>query len=166
MVAPALDLDDLFRRYSRYVSAIGLRLLGRRDEVDDLVQDVFLAAMGGIDSVRDPGAIKAWLMTIAVRSARRRLRQRRMRAFLGLDHEVDYERVADRDAPPEKRLVIRRVYEVLDTMPANERIAWTLRHIQGERLQAVALLCDCSLATAKRRIAAASARVNEAVGDG
>jgi len=51
-LTPALDIDQLFRGYARYVSAIGLRLLGRRDEVDDLVQDVFMAAMGGIAGVR------------------------------------------------------------------------------------------------------------------
>jgi RNA polymerase sigma-70 factor (ECF subfamily) len=48
-----------------------------------------------------------------------------------------------------------RIYRLLDELPANERLAWTLRHIEGEQVEAVASLCGCSLATAKRRIAAA-----------
>jgi RNA polymerase sigma-70 factor (ECF subfamily) len=40
----------------------------------------------------------------------------------------------------------------LQTMPADDRIAWTLRYIERHRLEAVAELSGCSLATAKRRI--------------
>jgi transmembrane sensor len=41
-----LDIDALFMRHSPYVAAVALRLLGRDDEVDDVVQDVFLQAVG------------------------------------------------------------------------------------------------------------------------
>jgi RNA polymerase sigma-70 factor, ECF subfamily len=44
-------------------------------------------------------------------------------------------------------------------------VAWSLRHIEGERLDEVAALCECSLATAKRRIAAASVRLEEMLSD-
>ena len=150
-------VDALFRLHARYVGAVALRILGRRDEVDDLVQDVFIAAMRGLHQVRDPATIKAWLVTIAVRLARKRLRQRRARAWLGLAADVDYSAIAGPEASPEERLVLQRVYQCLDTLPADQRLAWTLRHIEGEALQRVAELCRCSLATAKRRIAAAGA---------
>jgi RNA polymerase sigma-70 factor (ECF subfamily) len=47
------------------------------------------------------------------------------------------------------------VYALLQTMPADDRIAWTLRHVERHRLEAVAELSECSLATAKRRISRA-----------
>jgi RNA polymerase sigma-70 factor (ECF subfamily) len=40
-------------------------------------------------------------------------------------------------------------------MPADRRIAWMLRRVEGLALHEVASACSCSLATAKRRIAAA-----------
>jgi RNA polymerase sigma-70 factor (ECF subfamily) len=40
----------------------------------------------------------------------------------------------------------------LQTLPASDRIAWTLRFIERQRLETVAELMSCSLATAKRRI--------------
>ena len=43
----------------------------------------------------------------------------------------------------------------LAELPARERAAWLLRHVEGYELAEVARLCECSLATAKRRIAAA-----------
>jgi DNA-directed RNA polymerase specialized sigma24 family protein len=40
-------------------------------------------------------------------------------------------------------------------MPADLRITWVLRFIENHRLEAVAELCGCSLATAKRRLSKA-----------
>ena len=158
-----LDAGMLFHRYSSYVAAVAHRLLGRDDEVDDTVQEVFLAAVRGLDSVRDPEAIKGWLASITVRTARRRLKRRRVRVLLRLDPDPEYDAVVDAAASPEQRALLARVYELLDAMPANLRIAWALRHVQGERLEDVAELSGCSLATAKRRIAAAAKRLEEAL---
>jgi RNA polymerase sigma-70 factor (ECF subfamily) len=44
-------------------------------------------------------------------------------------------------------------------LPAHQRIAWMLQHVEGEPLESVAAACNCSLATVKRWIAAADQRV-------
>ncbi len=166
----ALDLDGAYRRYARYVAAVALRLLGRDAEVDDVVQEVFLTALRKLDGLRDPEAIRGWLATVAVRVAGRKLRRRKLWAFLGRDDDGDagaaYEGIAAPGATPEDRALLARVYKVLDGLPVADRIAWTLRHVEGEQLDQVALLCGCSLATAKRRIAAAHAVIDRMVGDG
>jgi RNA polymerase sigma-70 factor (ECF subfamily) len=161
-----LDLDSLFRRYSSYVAAVAHRLLGRDDDVDDTVQEVFLAAVRGVAQVRDPAAVKGWLARVTVRSARQRLRKRSLRRLVGLDEPVVYERVADSSASAEERALLARVYRVLEGMPANQRIAWSLRYIEGEPLENVAALSGCSLATAKRWISAAAKVIEEAFADG
>jgi RNA polymerase sigma-70 factor (ECF subfamily) len=161
----ALNLDALFRRYAPYVAAVAHRLLGREDDVDDTVQEVFLIAVRGIGAVRDPGAVKAWLARIAVRVARRKLQKRRLRSFFGLDDPAVYDSVTDSSASPEHRALLSRVYLILDGIPANQRIAWALRYVEGEPLEGVATLSGCSLATAKRRIAAASRVLDEAFTD-
>jgi DNA-directed RNA polymerase specialized sigma24 family protein len=81
-------LDEIYRWYCRYVAAVILRLDGRPSELDDLVQDVFVEAAAGIARLREPGAIKGWLATIAVRTVRRRLRMRRAWRFLGLERDA------------------------------------------------------------------------------
>lgn len=160
-----LDLESLFKRYAPYVAAVAHRLLGRDADVDDTVQEVFLAAVRGLRSIRDPAAVKGWLARIAVRVARRRLRKRRMRTFLGIDDPIVYDSVADAGASPEDRALLARVYRVLDGLPANARIAWSLRYVEGEPLENVAQLSGCSLATAKRRIASAARSIEEAFAD-
>lgn len=159
----ALDPATAFRHYGSYVAAVAHRLLGRDEGVDDTVQEVFLAAIRGLGTVRDPGAIKAWLARITVRVARRRLRLRRARRLLGLEEVPTSSLIGDTDASPEHRALLSAVYRVLDDMPAELRIAWVLRHVEGERLEDVAFLARCSLATAKRRIHAAEVRLEEAL---
>jgi RNA polymerase sigma-70 factor (ECF subfamily) len=154
-------LAEVFRRYASYVAAIGLRLLGRPDEVDDLVQDVFLRAHRGLERLREPGALKGWLATVTVRVAQRRLRSRRLRAFLPLAPDHDYSNLPQSGLSPEELTAASEIYALLDKLPTAERLAWSLRHIEGEKLETVADLTGTSLATVKRRIAAASRKLGE-----
>jgi RNA polymerase sigma-70 factor (ECF subfamily) len=89
-----------------------------------------------------------------------------VRSFFGLDDPVTYGSVIDPSASPEQKALLGRVYRVLDGMPTNERVAWALRYVEGEPLESVAVLSGCSLATAKRRIAAAARTIEEAFADG
>jgi len=159
---PHDDLDAVFRSYGRYVAAVALRLVGRDDEIDDIVQEVFMIALRNLGSLRNSGAIRGWLATVTVRVVRRRLRRRRLRALVGLEAEPDYDRLAVA-ASQDKVLLIRRAYRVLDRMPVDTKIAWMLRNVEGESLETVADMCGCSLATAKRRIARAQAELDEEV---
>ncbi len=159
-------LEDIYRRYCRYVAAIVLRLAGRGTEVDDLVQDVFVESAAGITGLREPEAIKGWLATIAVRTVRHRLRVRRTWRFLGLDRDAGEMVLVDPRISPADRVLLRAVYDVLDEMPVDERLAFTLHIIEGETMETVAKLCGCSLATAKRRLARGQRMVERRMSDG
>ena len=58
----------------------------------------------------------------------------------------------------EARETLPPVYQILDRVPADERIAFALRHIDGMELSEVAGACAVSLATIKRRIERADQR--------
>ena len=151
------SLDAIYRRYCRYVGAVILRLDGRAVDLEDRIQDVFAEAAQGLESLRQPEAIKGWLATIAVRLVRKQLRRRRLRRFLWLDNggDTNYADLADPGASPVDKLLVTEVYRVLDDVSVDDRLAFSLHHIEGETLQSVAKLCGCSLATTKRRIARA-----------
>jgi RNA polymerase sigma-70 factor (ECF subfamily) len=161
-----LSLDEAFRRYAGYVAAVATRLLGRDDEVNDVVQDVFVVALSGLEGLREPAAVKSWLATLTVRIASRKLRLRRLKSWVGLDRFAGYLDLISQSASPEQRALLAHVYSLLDRMPVAPRVAWTLRYVEGHELDAIAQLCNCSLATAKRRIAAAHDALNAAVNHG
>lgn len=156
--------DECFRRYHRLVGTIGLRMLGRKDDVDDFVQDTFLEVHKSFKTIRDPAAIKGFVRSIAVRVAIKKLRRRRLAAALGLDKPVDLGAFPV-GANQEHATLLAEVYRVLDNVPAKARVVWVLRHIEGEKLEDVARISNMGLSTVKRHLAVASTKLEEVLGE-
>jgi RNA polymerase sigma-70 factor (ECF subfamily) len=161
-----LTIEALYEDYARYVGAVASRLLGRAGEVEDVVQDVFEIAFRGLRRRDHEKEIRGWLAKVTVRRCLRQLRMRKLWALVDLAAEPSYERLAEPSAGPEERHLVSEIYRALDSIPARERVAWTLRHVEGESLEDVAVLCECSLATAKRRIASAHEKIQRRVEGG
>jgi RNA polymerase sigma-70 factor (ECF subfamily) len=158
--------ETVYRRYVQYVAATVLRLLANAAETEDVVQDTFAIAFARMATLRDPNVLRSWLAQIAVSQVQRRFRRRRLLRLLGLDAGTPpsaLDAVASRDASAEVRSELRALTRVLETISAGERIAWCLRYVEGATLEEIADKCQCSLATAKRRIAATHKRVRAAV---
>jgi RNA polymerase sigma-70 factor (ECF subfamily) len=155
------ELAELFTRYAPYVATIGFKLLGRDDELDDLVQDVFVEAHRGLSQLRTADAAKGWLARITVRRAVRRLRRQKLRGFFSLDAVPDHKALVDGAATPEERAHVAAIYRRLEALPVPQRVVWVLRHVEGETLDAIAGLCACSKATVQRRLRAAQLTLGE-----
>jgi RNA polymerase sigma-70 factor (ECF subfamily) len=160
--------DDLYQRFAPYVATVVMRLVGRRQAVEDLVQDVFVEAVRDIASLREPEAIRGWLSTLTVRLVCRRLRMSRLRRFLGLDDEPRAEiddQLPHRGLSPEDHALLAAVFRVLEDCATADRVAWCLHRIHGETLERTAQLCGCSLPTIKRRIARTQVRIDARFAD-
>ncbi len=158
-VPQPIGIEELFRRHAPAIASLGVSMLQSVEEADDLVQDVFVRAWRALDRLEDRQGARPWLMTIAIRLARTRLRRRKLTRLLFRVEEPDFERIAGTSISPEHRDMLRRLYGILDRLPVELRLAWVLRHVQEETVPSVAELCGWSLSTAKRRIQAAEARV-------
>jgi RNA polymerase sigma-70 factor, ECF subfamily len=160
-----LSLERAFRSHAPFVASVAFRILGSREETEDMVQEVFLELRRWLDRIHDAAALRAWLTTVTVREARRRLKRRRLHAVFGFADALDYALVAASTATPAERALVSEIYRILDRVPTDARLAWTLRHVAGATLPEVAEHCSCSLATAKRRIARAQAVIAEELRD-
>ena len=150
------DVGRLFSNYRAYVAKIGRRILGPSAEVDDLIQDVFLATVRDAHKIKDPARLGSWLGTVTTRMAkRRRFRSsQHPMASDGLDDVVD---LARDDGPgPESSADLSGNIRKLLSLPDELRTPWLLKHVEGHTLESVAKQCDCSLSTAARRIQSAS----------
>jgi len=150
-----------FTRYAPDVERLVTHLIGLDRDLADILQEIFLQALSSIRSLRDPGALKPWLLRIATNCARRALRSRTRRAWLRFFVDAEEE---NRNMPMaqaldiEGRETLRSVYTILNRFPADERIAFALRYIDGMELSEVASACSVSLATTKRRLQRAEKR--------
>jgi RNA polymerase sigma-70 factor (ECF subfamily) len=139
--------------------------MGRDADLDDLVQDSFVAALRGLDNLEDPQAFAAWLGSIVVRTSHKILRRRRLARSLGLYRPVpiDVDALVSGDAPPDVVAELRAIYRLVDELPAKVRVSLILRRVEGYALDDVARLTGSSLATVKRRVAEGERRLAAAL---
>jgi RNA polymerase sigma-70 factor (ECF subfamily) len=153
---------ELFRSYAPRLLPMLVHLLSSKSDAEDALQDSFVAAFRDLGHLKDESAFGGWLRQVAVHQAHRRFRRRRLLGALGLDRHADdatLDQLADTDANPDVRAELSLIDRLLRKMPTNDRVAWMLRYVEGYELSEVATACGCSLATAKRRIAAAHSRI-------
>lgn len=161
---PERAQEVLFDRFARDVERILFRILGPDPELTDLLHEVFITAITSIDSLRDNNVLRSWLAGIAVHQARRLIRRRRVRRLVRFvapsklpDHQAVMPNV-------EVSQALRETYRILEQLPTDERIAFTLRQIDGMELAGIAQATQVSLATVKRRVARAQRSFVEMAG--
>jgi len=119
------DLEAVFRRDYPQVVAVAARVLGSRDEAEDVAQEVFLAF--GRTTVPADEAPR-WLSVAAAHTALNHLRSGRRRTAreeAAMDGHPIAPDVADDVITLEER---RRVRAALATLPRRQAVALVLRH--------------------------------------
>jgi RNA polymerase sigma-70 factor (ECF subfamily) len=150
-----------YDRYEALVMRTLVRVLGTEREIADLHQEVLVRVLGSLDELRDPGALKPWVTSVAVFTARTHILRRSRRWWLRF---LPWNELPEVEAPVpsgEVTQALRATYAVLATLPADERIAFALRFIAGMELTEAAEACGVSLATLKRRLRRAEDRFKE-----
>ncbi|MBK8251669.1 MAG: sigma-70 family RNA polymerase sigma factor [Polyangiaceae bacterium] len=154
----------LFDRYAPDVERILRRILGYEAHTDmaDLVHDTFVQVLASFQHIRDAGALRGWIQSIAAHTAYRTIRSRRVRRWLRFWEPSQIPEVAIVGIDPDVREAYRRTYQLLDRMPAEERVVFVLRYVEGMDLGQLAETCRVSLSTVKRRLARAEGRFSRA----
>jgi len=141
----------LFRREFGRVNATIYRILGPTREVDDLVQETFIAVFRGLARFRGEARLATWIDRIAVRVALDHVRARKgTPVALGvIDEPAD---ASVPDAQAHAREGLRRLYAALAQLSPEARIAFALYAIDGRSIAEVARLVGTTVVTAKVRI--------------
>ena len=155
--------EAAWERYAPLVHRIVSRAIGPDAEVEDVTQEIFYRLFSRIRTLRKPEALRSFVISFAIRIVKWELRRRRARRWLTLSEtgDVPDEQVMVMDA--ENRYALRRLYSLLDRLSTRERLVLVLRHVEGMTLEEIADAMDLSLATVKRGLRRAAARVSQMV---
>jgi RNA polymerase sigma-70 factor (ECF subfamily) len=152
-------IDVVWDRFAPQVRGLLRRCVGQ-DGVEDLLQDVFVRFLQSVTTLRDPAALRGFLIGIAVKVAMTELRRRRVRRWVGLFTTETPPEPPGPTRDDDAREALARLYRVLDRVDPQTRLLFSLRHIEGMELKDVAVALDVSLATVKRKLAIADQRVH------
>jgi RNA polymerase sigma-70 factor (ECF subfamily) len=149
----------LWTRYGSLVYRIADRAMGSRHDAEDLTQDVFLCVFNKIAGLRDTSALRSFVVSVTIRIVKWKLRRKRLRQWVQLTetgnlpdlpvHGIDME------------VTLRRFYRLLDKLPADDRLIFVLRRVDGMQLDEVGHATGHSVATVKRRLAKADAELSQ-----
>jgi len=158
--------EALYRRYARLVNGLAFRLMPNPADSSDLAQDAFVEAFRNLHRLQNHQAFAAWLRSIVIRIAHKRVRRQRLMARLGLRRQeaVDLDTVVSRAAPPDVRAELRAIYGILGELAVEDRTAVILRRVEGMAIGEIAEHMGRSLATVKRRLASAEAHLARRLG--
>ena len=159
----AAAFRDLFERHAAGVYRHLKLLIGPNEDVDDLLQLVFLNVFQSIKRFKGDSAFSTWLFRITINVARQEIRVRGRQRRLG-SAIVDVGRVASVSArqTPESRLGdFERIYEILDRLSAKKRETFILYMYEGYSLEEIARLLGSSVSTIGSRLQAGRREILE-----
>lgn len=128
-------------------------------EAEDLVQTTFEIALRQLDDLREPRAMRAWLLTIQTREAFRVVR--RLRRLVSLDG-----RVAEIPSPGVDLAQRTDVRLALGRLPRRTRAAIALHHLAGLSVADTSRALGVSQNTVKSQLKTGLGRLREELRDG
>lgn len=166
LVALALDGDPgatarLLERCAPRVARLIASVLGTDRDRQDVLQDALEQIVRGLPSLRRPDLFASWARSVALGRVYKHLRSRRRRRWLVFWHDEEPEEPEAPVAGDDLRHAVRALYQILESCPAQERVVFCLRYVEGMKLEEAAKAVGVSLATVKRQLARAERRVQE-----
>jgi RNA polymerase sigma-70 factor, ECF subfamily len=156
---------ELFGRHHVRVARQILRMTGDADGVDDLLQEVFIAAFAALSGFRRDAQLETWLYTIATNKVRNWWDARRRR-----DLRESHAAMIPRDEvrTPEDELVFAEhlagFYRALGELPDKLREAFTARAIEHLSLQEASAVLGVPISTVSYRTRRAEQLICAALG--
>jgi RNA polymerase sigma-70 factor (ECF subfamily) len=144
--------EALARRHTPAMRAQARRLTRSASDADDAVQDALLRAWSGIPDLREPAAVRGWMMRIAANSALALIRRRGP----GMASEDELVLHPDPGPGPEASSIsgsaLTHLGHALSGLPEHQRQCWVLREMGGLSYEEIAKVLDISETSVRGRI--------------
>ena len=147
---------ELVRRHQARVFNLARALTGNDADADDLAQETFVRAFRSLDRFRGESQFQTWLYRIAVNQTRSHLRRRALLGWFSRtrDEAPDSIEQVPAAGDAEATLVQRDAIDrALAGLPPDQRVAVTLRDVEGLDYKEIAEVTGAPLGTVMSRIA-------------
>ena len=155
-------IAEIWDRYSSLVRGVIYTTMGPDRDLEDLVQEVFIAFINNCKNLENGGALKAYLASIAVRQAAQEIRKRKIRSALWLSRGEDTSKRHLQPADVGGKQSLEALQRVLARLSERRRTAFFLRHVEGLTVLDVATAMNISESTLRRDLEAARNLVKQA----
>jgi len=167
------DRDEFARLvdvYSGPIYRLGMRMLGREQDAEDMLQNTFTKVLQHIGGFEQRSSLSTWIYRIATNEALMMLRRMHPEVNLDDDGNEDDEnftpvQIVDWGALPEDRLLSGEAKQMLDrsiqNLPENLRLVFVLRDIEGLSIKETSEALNLTETNVKTRLLRARLNLRE-----
>jgi RNA polymerase sigma-70 factor, ECF subfamily len=165
LAAVAHGDEQAFRRlyltYHRRLGGFLMRITGRLDLSEELIDDVMFVVWKNAGSFRQESRVSTWVMGIAYRQAMKALRRRRIApAPMPADVDGEVQEPGSLDCA-ERQEALEGIESALAMLPAEQRLAIELAYFMGYSCNEIAIIAECPVGTVKTRMHHARIRMRQ-----
>lgn len=165
------EFARLVESYSPMIYRLGLKMLNNPQDAEDILQETFIKAYRHFGKFDGRSSISTWLYRIATNEALMSLRRKRPEA-ISFDNPLENStepqeplQIVDWCCLPEEEFLTSEGRERLDEaaakLPANLRVVFVLRDIEGLSTRETAEVLEISEMAVKTRLSRARLRLRE-----
>ena len=160
--------EILYRRHSRRVFGVCLRMAGNQSEAEDLTQETFLTIFRKIQSFRGESAFSTWVHRVAVNTVLMRLRKKSV-ASDSLDESNEHGeeefntpmQLGERDLQLSGTIDRINLERAINQLAPGCRAMFMLHDVEGYRHNEIAEIVGCSVGNSKSQLHKARLRLRE-----
>lgn len=166
--------QELAGRYQGRVFGLAYRIVGRRQDAEDITQQTFVTLIEKVDTFRGESSAAAWILRIATNHALKLLRKRRglpmapwseaegEDSYATIPHPEFIARWSDTPDALAQRAEVRALIEAaLDSLDDKYRLVFVLRDIEGLSVRETAETLELTEAAVKVRLLRARLMLRE-----
>lgn len=165
--------ETLILRYQRQIFNLIYQMTHNVEVVEDIGQDVFIAAFKAIKNFQAKSSFFTWLYRIAINHCKNYLasasRNRDVENRYRLEQPVGGFPTENYERNPQSMLLakefVERMEDALALLPAEQRVVITLCEFHGLSYQEIAEILECPIGTVRSRLSRARTALQETLGD-
>jgi len=140
----------IWHRHAPVVRRTLSRSLGPDQELEDLLQEVFIGFVKSASKLENPNNLRSYLVSIAFRLAAMEIRKRKVRRWVTLTGAGEVPETPTLQHQPDELRALRALYRILDRLSARDRMVFVARYVEGMQIDEAAVSLGVSKATVWR----------------
>lgn len=162
---------ELVCRYDRQVLNIAAAYRNNEEDAQDIYQEVFLRVYKGLESFQFRSSFSTWLFRITTNVCISYNDKKKKHKMESINKEISgsdgasiqiAEMIKGRDSADREILsdeISEKVNGLVETLPAQQKMAFTLKYFQEYKIKEIAKMMNCAEGTIKRYLFTASKKM-------
>jgi RNA polymerase sigma-70 factor (ECF subfamily) len=156
-----IEFTLIYNKHKKPVYNFILKMIGRRDAAEDILQTVFLKYYENMDKIKNPERAPQWIYTVARNEIYQHMRNK-YKAFISyIESEDENRSEADLESELERKEISQMVKDEIDQLSSEHKEVILLKEMSGLSYKEIAQILNITEDLVKSRLFKARKKLSE-----